>query len=947
MALSIPESARISKVDKRLVDIARQAASSFPYEVRVTPHGGANARRSGTPNHPHGFALDFQIQDPTSGKWLDNYKNPQTFRVYEQYAQSMRQVQLQQYPELTEDFRFGGYFGGRFGFDQMHIDINPSMNGAMANGTWEGGLGKNADGTPILNDKGNPINLGRMARAQSVGYGTGPVDIPPASTSALASLTDPGGGTQTPTPPSPLQGFLPDIPDVSATPAQQAIEQVITPQPPGPTRVSQPLQLPPQWNPATSFPPPPPRRPSPGGALGVDLGMQAAGMPVPPSRPNNMPLPPSRPGNFDWMGGGAPDAGAVPTPGISPLRPAMGGPGDRRPQPPIPPSRPYGGPLPPMRPAPAASMANMPGMVAPSDDGRVAAIQSVIDQGVTDPNEIWGNLNMDRDGNLVGDITPAEIQTVLDRGQRNAPDAQSAIADEFGPGTPFPGPPPSAPQSLVAGRPEFPGQMPEALSAADDRSSFRGGPRGDPLPHHTPITMPDGTVLGGPRQEDIERLGLPAPPWSLTGGRGDVPGQMPGAPFQTPYGGRPEAAGALPGAPPGYDPLSSARMPLPPLLPTWDENQGRLQSDALARELGFNRRQMEGLTRPPPPAASMANMPGVPGTRPEFASADPSPLLPPSWSPATSFPAPDTHRSGEWFTPAPPMPAPSADGNAGRFDVFNMPSAQIMDLQTAFQNRTAPSSPPFTLPMGTEPAYADDALINGGGGTDFLRGGSAQFDDAFGSRPRYDPLSSAISGIPPGVTSAFEGADYWGAPPPAVAATQATQPTAFVRGPGQSAPMDITSDAQKADTNIAGTASSGTLAGGTGEDEERKRLPFVARAILAALGPVGWLAGAALNGGKGGGGGGFGAGFAPAQFTPFAGRTNPGWANGMMATSGKAPYGNSGGTTNWQRGTSNAFGGGNAISGPTQALSWQTSDGRTITAHTDPWTGQTVNSYGS
>jgi hypothetical protein len=85
-------------------------------------------------------------------------------------------------------------------------------------------------------------------------------------------------------------------------------------------------------------------------------------------------------------------------------------------------------------------------------------------------------------------------------------------------------------------------------------------------------------------------------------------------------------------------------------------------------------------------------------------------------------------------------------------------------------------------------------------------------------------------------------------------------------------------------------------------------------------GPIGALAGGLLGRSGifgGGGGNGFGFGGAPS----FA------WSSG-----GNAPYGNNGGSTTYQKGTSNALGGSNA-------LSWKGSGGQTVTVVQDPFTG--------
>ena len=183
-SLYVPPSANVAGVDPRLVDIARLAAANFPLKVAVTPHGGRNGRKS-TTNHPGGFALDFQIYDK-AGKPLPNLRYGPSFRAYEAFAQTMRSVQLQKYPELTRVMRWGGYFGGRVPFDQMHIDINPAYGGATAMGSWEKGL------------------TGHLPGAQSVPFKPGPVSL------AVSALSEPGGGrggsVEAPLPPPRMDG---------------------------------------------------------------------------------------------------------------------------------------------------------------------------------------------------------------------------------------------------------------------------------------------------------------------------------------------------------------------------------------------------------------------------------------------------------------------------------------------------------------------------------------------------------------------------------------------------------------------------------------------------------------------------------------------------------------------------------------------------------------------
>lgn len=127
-------------VDPRLHDILQTAASQFPgYTVRVT-----SGERQGDPRfHGKGMATDIQLIDP-NGQPVKNYQNADSFRTYEQFAQVARTIQQQKYPDLNQQFRWGGYFSGRPGkygaADLMHFDLGGSDHLGMAGGSWEGGL---------------------------------------------------------------------------------------------------------------------------------------------------------------------------------------------------------------------------------------------------------------------------------------------------------------------------------------------------------------------------------------------------------------------------------------------------------------------------------------------------------------------------------------------------------------------------------------------------------------------------------------------------------------------------------------------------------------------------------------------------------------------------------------------------------------------------------------
>jgi hypothetical protein len=150
-------------VDERLVDILQTAASQFGSQVEVI-----SGMRPGDPRfHGRGQAMDVQILDQ-AGNAIPNYQSGPHFRQYEQFAQTARSVQMAKYPELNDQFRWGGYFSGRPGtygaMDTMHFDTGGA---GMGGGSWQGGL--------------NRTQMGYYPGAESVGMGS--------ANQALESLT--------------------------------------------------------------------------------------------------------------------------------------------------------------------------------------------------------------------------------------------------------------------------------------------------------------------------------------------------------------------------------------------------------------------------------------------------------------------------------------------------------------------------------------------------------------------------------------------------------------------------------------------------------------------------------------------------------------------------------------------------------------------------------------
>ncbi|RUY11938.1 hypothetical protein EOA25_04670 [Mesorhizobium sp. M2A.F.Ca.ET.040.01.1.1] len=181
-----------SGVDPRLTDILNTAAKQFA-GFKVDAFSGF---RLGDPRfHGQGLATDVRLTDLLTGKALGNYQNAGSFGTYEQFAQLARRVQMDKYPELADQFRWGGYFGGGRGkygaMDEMHFDLGGGRLG-MGGGSWANGLtsaqralfpGANSVGAAALDKLGSSAT----SAASAVGSLGG------ASTSALSSLVSSTG----------------------------------------------------------------------------------------------------------------------------------------------------------------------------------------------------------------------------------------------------------------------------------------------------------------------------------------------------------------------------------------------------------------------------------------------------------------------------------------------------------------------------------------------------------------------------------------------------------------------------------------------------------------------------------------------------------------------------------------------------------------------------------
>lgn len=132
-----------------ILNVLQAAAASAPPSIsRVEVFSGQTGRSTGTKNHPNGRAIDVRLYD-ASGNMIKNYLGKQgvrtaedkkAYQTYEQFAQQTRQIQMRDYPQLGNAFRWGGYFaGGVNPLDLMHFDLSGELIGPQTS-LWKNGL---------------------------------------------------------------------------------------------------------------------------------------------------------------------------------------------------------------------------------------------------------------------------------------------------------------------------------------------------------------------------------------------------------------------------------------------------------------------------------------------------------------------------------------------------------------------------------------------------------------------------------------------------------------------------------------------------------------------------------------------------------------------------------------------------------------------------------------
>jgi hypothetical protein len=147
--LNITGNAARYGTNPQLISAAKEASKHLPEGYRVEAYSGFRPGDK-RPWHGKNIAVDFVIKDKEgkpvgknaakSPNKLGNYQYPENFRTYETFAQDTHAVLAKTNPNLAKEHRFGGYFGGNYGRnDLMHQDFGRKFGGGMQ-GTWEKGL---------------------------------------------------------------------------------------------------------------------------------------------------------------------------------------------------------------------------------------------------------------------------------------------------------------------------------------------------------------------------------------------------------------------------------------------------------------------------------------------------------------------------------------------------------------------------------------------------------------------------------------------------------------------------------------------------------------------------------------------------------------------------------------------------------------------------------------
>jgi hypothetical protein len=533
-------------------------------------------------------------------------------------------------------------------------------------------------------------------------------------------------------------------------------------------------------------------------------------------------------------------------------------------------------------------------------------------------------------------LTGQSAQDVLMGGPRMDP---RRVSPGTGPIAPDMGSMRSPADVLAAGPRLRPGGAPDASMVPDPTVSPMRPAVGGPNDRRPQPPMPPSRAMGIPDPR-------PRPDPATVGQRG----------FPAFFGEQPPAlAGGMSaemGGPPALAPGMSAAMGGPPdPMDTLPQRMGsndlgaEMASLQQAMDANFYRRMMESQA---PQPAYRAPETATMGER--FDMANPTPNADqmfslPGMSAPASFPGPAPRigtaeagsTTGEFFTPAPPMPSPPPDPMAGRFNDAFSPAGpgMIADLQGAFDRRQAPPAPPtmtaqdgINSVFGAPPAPAMPpnlaipfAEVPGFGVPPAAASTAATPPMGLGTfNDRFSPPVPAPQPISMGAfNERFAGGSVVNAPTPGQpGVVQGTMPTPNgamdIRSPAQGGPAFVPQARQAATEAPRDPAAT--------SQKEKQRNQTIARVLGGGLlGPVG-----AAFGGLLGGGGGFGFGTS-AAFTPFQGPGTFGSAPFNMQPNGQM------GQTTYQHGKA----------GNMSGTMWNRSNGNGSVGYvTDPFTGSMI-----
>lgn len=169
-------------IDPRLLKALEETARGYKTHNVELFSGRAARPKNPSSYHPRGGAVDVNLSDPKTGAVLNNFQDPASAQAYQAYANEVMRWAQANDPELAQQLRWGGYFGGGdWKRDWMHFDVGGADR--TAGGNWNQGFDP-----AYVKEAGLSSAGGLEGALAAAGY------TPEQRRNAIASIESAGGG---------------------------------------------------------------------------------------------------------------------------------------------------------------------------------------------------------------------------------------------------------------------------------------------------------------------------------------------------------------------------------------------------------------------------------------------------------------------------------------------------------------------------------------------------------------------------------------------------------------------------------------------------------------------------------------------------------------------------------------------------------------------------------